>query len=77
MENFRDINIYKPGVTAPEVFSHAEAESDDCGLPEHPIYSNYVKYQWKSHRKQGGVQSPNRSHLNTDGIARTKILANK
>ena len=67
MKNFLDINTYPPGVPVPEVFKHSEPESDDCGLPENPIYSNYVKYLWKSHRRQGGVQSPNRSHLNTDG----------
>ena len=28
-------------------FDHKEAEKDDCGLPENPIYSNYVKYLWR------------------------------
>jgi hypothetical protein len=36
-------------------FDHKEAEDDDCGLPEHPILSNYSKYLWTSHRKAGGV----------------------
>jgi len=37
-------------------FDHKEPEDDDCGLPEHPIYSNYVKYLWKSHTRSGGIQ---------------------
>ena len=34
---------------------HHEAEDDDLGLPENPIYSNYSKYLWKSHKKIGQV----------------------
>jgi anti-sigma B factor antagonist len=30
---------------------HHEAEDDDLGLPEHPIYSNYSKYLWTSRKK--------------------------
>jgi hypothetical protein len=37
-------------------FEHKEPEDDDCGLPERPIYSNYVKYLWKSHTRSGGIQ---------------------
>ena len=37
-------------------FEHKEPEDDDCGLPHHPIYSNYSKYLWTSHRRSGGVQ---------------------
>jgi hypothetical protein len=36
-------------------FAHKEPV-DDLGLPEDPIYSNYVKYLWKGHTKSGGVQ---------------------
>ncbi len=57
---------YKPLYPTAEGFKHSEPESNDTGLPEHPIYSNYAKYLWKAHRRQGGVQSPNRSHMNTD-----------
>ena len=57
MKNFLDINLYPPGMPVPVVFKHAEPESDDCGLPESPIYSNYVKYMWKAHTRLGGVQS--------------------
>lgn len=34
---------------------HHEAEDNDLGLPEHPIYSNYSKYLWARHKKIGGV----------------------
>lgn len=37
-------------------FEHKEAPDDDTGLPEHPIYSNYVKHLWKPHRRSGGVE---------------------
>ena len=37
-------------------FEHKEPADDDCGLPKHPIYSNYVKYLWKSHTRSGGIQ---------------------
>ena len=37
-------------------FEHKERVDDDCGLPEHPIYSNFSKYLWKGHKRSGGVQ---------------------
>jgi hypothetical protein len=42
-------------------------EGDDVGLPESPIYSNFSKNLWRTHARHGLVQSPNRSHENTDG----------
>jgi hypothetical protein len=42
-------------------------DEDDMGLPENPIYSDYSSRLWKSHARHGSVQSPRRSHLNTDG----------
>jgi hypothetical protein len=42
-------------------------EGDDTGLPESPIFSNYVKHLWRTHTRHGLVQSPNRSSGNTDG----------
>ena len=36
-------------------FAHKEPVYDDLALPEHPIYSNYAKYLWTSHKKSGGV----------------------
>ena len=39
-------------------FEHKEPVDDDMGLPEHPIYSNYVKYLWKGHRRSGGPEIP-------------------
>ena len=42
-------------------------DGDSTGLPESPIFSNYVKHLWKAHTRHGLVQSPNRSPENTDG----------
>ena len=39
-------------------FEHKEPEDDDTGLPESPIYSNYVKYLWRARKRSGGVQIP-------------------
>ncbi len=47
---------------------HKERQDDDCGPPEHPIYSNYPKYLWKGHKRSGGVQAPNASVENTDRV---------
>ena len=38
-------------------FEHKEKrDDDDLGLPNHPIYANYSKYLWTSHKRSGGVQ---------------------
>lgn len=37
-------------------FDHKEPKDDDLGVPEHPIYTNYSKYLWTSHRRTGGVE---------------------
>ena len=58
-EVFNSITLLPP-------FDHKEHEDDDTGVPEHPIYSNYVKYLWKGHRRSGGIQAPNASAENTD-----------
>lgn len=53
-------------------FDHKEPEDDDCGLPQHPIYSNYPKYLWTSHTRSGGVQIGNKraqTESNTTKIA--------
>lgn len=47
--------------------SHNRPDDDDTGLKEGPISPNYSEQLWKSHAKLGSVQSPNRSHENTDG----------
>lgn len=44
-----------PDLMIPAI-EHKEAEDDDCGLPEDPIFSDYSKYLWKSHTRSGGVQ---------------------
>ncbi|HEX7316292.1 MAG TPA: hypothetical protein VF297_20470 [Pyrinomonadaceae bacterium] len=40
-------------------------EGDDVGLPESPIFSNYSKNLWRTHTRDGLVQSPNRSREGT------------
>lgn len=40
-------------------FDHKEPADDDCGLPKHPIYANYSKYLWTSHKRSGGKQIVN------------------
>ena len=37
-------------------FDHKEEKDDDLGLPHSPIYANYSKYLWTSHKLSGGVQ---------------------
>ena len=37
-------------------FEHKEKKDDDLGLPNDPIYANYSKYLWTSHKRIGGVQ---------------------
>lgn len=54
MNNFSVFENNKLTLLPP--FDHKEAEDDDCGLPEHPIFANYAKYLWTSHRKTGGVE---------------------
>ncbi len=44
----------------------AKYDENDLGLPESPIYSNFSNRLWKAHTRHGLVQSPNRSHGNTD-----------
>ena len=58
-------------ITLLSPFDHKERPDDDLGLPEHPIFSNYTKYLWKSHTRSGGVQAPNASVQNTDLTDRT------
>lgn len=53
-------------ITSLPRFEHKEPEDDDCGLPEHPIYSNYVKYLWKGHRRSGGIQIVDASAEDSD-----------
>ena len=54
---------------------------DDTGLPESPIYSNFVKHLWKSHTQHEMVQSPHRFLENTDDLrapqAKMKLSVNK
>lgn len=54
IESFNNGAIRRNHPTFVREFHH-EAEDDDLGLPEHPIYSNYSKYLWKSHKRIGQV----------------------
>jgi hypothetical protein len=53
-DSFYEIEDHKLMLLPP--FAHKKPQDDDLGLPEDPIYSNYVKYLWTSHTKSGGVQ---------------------
>jgi hypothetical protein len=50
----------------------ARFEGDDVGLPESPIYSNFIKNLWRTHARHGLVQSPKRSRENTSGHRPTR-----
>jgi hypothetical protein len=56
MNDFFIFDNYKLTLLPP--FDHKEPEDDDCGLPEHPVYSDYSKYLWKGHKRSGGIQIP-------------------
>jgi hypothetical protein len=58
----REVGSYDEDNTGPARF-----EGDDAGLPESPIYSNFSRNLWRTHTRHGLVQSPNRSHENTNG----------
>ena len=45
----------------------ARFEGDDVGLPESPIYSNFSKNLWRTHARNGQMQSPDRSREDTSG----------
>lgn len=46
---------YNPLTLIPP-FEHKEPEDDDCGLPEHPIFSNYSGNIWTSLLLTGGAE---------------------
>ena len=54
MHNFSHFEDNKLTLIPP--FAHKEPKDDDLGLPEHPIFSNYSKYLWTSHKRTGGVE---------------------
>ena len=45
---FKDLLIPSP--------DHKEAEDEDCGLPENPIFSNYSKYLWRGHNENRRIR---------------------
>jgi len=54
MHNFTHFEDNKLTLLPP--FAHKMPKDDDLGLPEHPIFSNYSKYLWTSHKRSGGVE---------------------
>jgi hypothetical protein len=66
MKQSPNIFTNKAAVLIVPALDHKEPEDDDCGLPENPIFSNYPKYLWKSHTRNGGVQIFNSSRKNSD-----------
>ena len=63
MHNFSHFEDNKLTLLPP--FAHKMAKDDDLGLPEHPIFSNYSKYLWTSHKRSGGVEVEEPSSLQT------------
>lgn len=57
----------QPGELLIRSFEHKEAEDDDCGLPENPIFSNYSKYLWKGHSENRRIRKNGRSPEKNDG----------
>lgn len=60
----------EPTVTTMRVVPHIDHKApadDDCGMPGHPIYGNYVKDLWRSHTRSGGVPSLVRSRRRVGG----------
>lgn len=46
---------------------HKPPTDDDCGMPTHPIYGDFVKDLWRSHTRSGGVPSLVRSRRRVGG----------
>ena len=67
-----DINNHKFGNLLVPSLDHKELVDDDCGLPEHPIFSNYSKYLWKSHSRNPRINALSRTSADTDGTKKTK-----
>jgi hypothetical protein len=67
MKQLYNINTNKSTDLLIPALDHKEAEDDDCGLPEHPIFSNYAKYLWKSHSRNERIRTLGRVRENTDG----------
>ena len=54
MTDFLSVDTHR--LTLLPAFAHKEPKDNDLGLPKHPIFSNYVKYLWTSHKRTGGVE---------------------
>lgn len=71
------LSLDRPGSRSPEPtigetravphIDHKPPADDDCGMPQHPIYGDYVKDLWRSHTRSGGVPSLIRSRRRVGG----------
>jgi hypothetical protein len=71
MEHLPNINSIENDLLLPSV-DHKEADDDDCGLPENPIFSNYSKYLWPGHSENRRIRKNVRAPENTDGHRHVK-----
>jgi hypothetical protein len=61
MEHLPNINNIEINELLSPSVDHKEAEDDDCGLPENPIFSNYSKYLWQGHSENRRIPKNVRS----------------
>lgn len=71
------LSLVRPGSRSPEPtvgrvrvvphIDHNPPADDDCGMPPHPIFGDYVKDLWRSHTRSGGVPSLVRSRRRVGG----------
>lgn len=64
LTNFNNMNLSDLLIPA---FDHKEAEDDDCGLPENPIFTNYAKYLWQGHSENRRMRKNTRQPENDRG----------
>lgn len=67
MKHLSKINNFEFNDLLIPSIDHQEAEDDDCGLSENPIFSNYPKYLWQGHSVNGRMRRNTRLPENTDG----------
>lgn len=63
LPNLNNMNLSDILVPA---LDHKEAEDDDCGLPENPIFTNYSKYLWQGHSENPRIRKSSRLTENRD-----------
>jgi hypothetical protein len=72
MKQLTNINNFGSNDLLIPSFDHKEAEDDDCGLPENPIFSNYSKYLWQGHSENRRIRKNAGLPEHTDGHNRLK-----